>query len=201
MNDPRMPQQPWQGGGPQPAPGYPPAPPRKRRVWPWVLFGVFACIALLFGGCVALVGGAAHEVAKQEAQSTSVAPVGSEVRDGKFAFTVNSVDAPVSSVGDNEFMAKQAQGEYILVHVTIANIGDQSQTYIGNNQKLIDDQGKSYSDDSAAEMNLNKDIVTDINPGNKVAVALAFDVPKGTVPNAIEFHDSMFSGGVRVALK
>ncbi len=43
--------------------------------------------------------------------------------------------------------------------------------------------------------------VTDINPGNKISVAIAFDVSPGTVPATIEFHDSMFSGGVRVAVK
>ncbi|WP_405498352.1 DUF4352 domain-containing protein [Nocardia sp. NBC_00511] len=200
MTDPRIPQQPWQGGGQQPMPGYP-APPRKRRVWPWVFLGLFACIAVLFGGCAALMGGAAHEVAKQAAQSTSIAPVGSEVRDGKFAFTVTGVDAPVNTVGDNEFTSKQAQGEFILVHVDIANIGNQSQSYIGDNQKLIDDQGKSYSNDTIAVIDLNKDVVTDINPGNKVSVVLAFDVPQGTTPTAIEFHDSLFSNGTRVAIK
>jgi hypothetical protein len=35
----------------------------------------------------------------------------------------------------------------------------------------------------------------------KVSVVVAFDVPKGTVPVAVMLHDSMFSGGVKVALR
>jgi hypothetical protein len=40
----------------------------------------------------------------------------------------------------------------------------------------------------------------DINPGNEVKGKLIFDVPKPTKLTAIELHDSMFSGGVKVAL-
>ncbi|WP_435591016.1 DUF4352 domain-containing protein [Nocardia sp. bgisy118] len=64
----------------------------------------------------------------------------------------------------------------------------------------MDDQGRLYTNDTAAELNLDKDLAAEINPGNKISVILAFDVPKGTVPAAIEFHDSAFSGGARVAL-
>lgn len=189
---------------PQPAPGpHPPyyPPPRKRRVWPWVLLGVFAFFTLLFGGCIALIGTAANEVAESEEQSKIPAPVGTEVRDGKFAFLVTRVDPPVASVGDNEFFREEAQGEFVLVHVEVSNTGDQPQTYFGENQKLVDDQGRVYSNDTGAEFNLNKDLVTEINPGNKISAVLVFDVPKGTVATAVEFHDSAFSNGVRVALR
>lgn len=37
-------------------PYYP--PPKKRRVWLWVLLGGLGTLVLLFGGCMALVGGA-----------------------------------------------------------------------------------------------------------------------------------------------
>ncbi|MGX1779010.1 DUF4352 domain-containing protein [Nocardia brasiliensis] len=65
----------------------------------------------------------------------------------------------------------------------------------------IDTQGRSFTNDTAAELAVNPQLIGEINPGNKVAVMIVFDVPKGTDPAAIEFHDSMFSGGVRVALK
>ncbi|WP_280371201.1 MmpS family transport accessory protein [Nocardia wallacei] len=57
---------------PQHAPP-PPQRPRKRRVWPWVLLGVFI---LAVGGCVALVGTAANEVDKAiESSTVPAAPV------------------------------------------------------------------------------------------------------------------------------
>ncbi|MGV9414774.1 DUF4352 domain-containing protein [Nocardia sp. NPDC003693] len=198
MTNPQHPQQPWPTQ--PPAPHYP-QPPKKRRVWPWVLGGFFLCILVLFGGCTLLIGSAANEVAKQEEKRTVAEPLGTEVRDGKFAFQVTKVDPPVATVGTNEYLKKDAQGEYVLVYVDITNTADQPQTYFGDNQKLVDDQGRLYSHDTAAAYNVIKDLVTEINPGNKISAVLAFDVPKGTVPAAIEFHDSAFSGGVRVAIK
>ncbi|MEV0295109.1 DUF4352 domain-containing protein [Nocardia sp. NPDC050710] len=193
------PQQPWPG--PRPQAMHYPAPPKKRAIWPWVLFGVFTGALLLFGGCVALLSSAADEVAKGEEQRTSAAPAGAEVRDGKFGFVVTRVDPPVPTVGDNQFLKKDAQGEYVLVHIDVTNTGDRPQTYFGENQKLVDDQGRLYTNDTAAELNLNKNVISEINPGNKISVTLVFDVPRGTTPSAVEFHDSVFSGGVRVAVK
>ncbi|MBP2190311.1 DUF4352 domain-containing protein [Nocardia goodfellowii] len=132
---------------------------------------------------------------------SSTAPVGSEVRDGQFAFVVTAVDPPVPTVGAGEFWEKNAQGEYLLVHVTIRNIGNEARNFSGVNQILLDEQGREYTNDTMAELNLNKDLSADINPGNQVDAIIAFDVPKGSVPTAIEFHDSSFSGGARVALK
>ncbi|MFF2550274.1 DUF4352 domain-containing protein [Nocardia sp. NPDC058058] len=130
-----------------------------------------------------------------------MAAAGSEVRDGKFAFIVTAVDPAVATLGDNEILRKTAQGEYVVVHVDITNTGDKAQSYFGDNQKLIDDQGKQYSNDTAAELAVNTSLTAEINPGNKLSVSIPFDVPKGTVPAAIELHDSAFSGGARVALK
>ena len=60
------PQSPPPGYYPPPPPGYaqpyPPQaayyqrPPKKRRVWPWILGGTFIAMLLGIGGCVALVG-------------------------------------------------------------------------------------------------------------------------------------------------
>ncbi len=193
-----MPQS-WPNGQP-PVPNYPP-PQKKRAVWPWVLGGFLACVVLLFGGCAALISGIASEAGKQEEKRTTAAAAGTEVRDGKFGFLVTRVDPPVNTLGDNEFLRKDAQGEFVLVYVDVRNTGNSAQTYFGDNQKLVDDQGRLFTNDTAAEMNVNKDLVAEINPGNKLSVVLVFDVPKGTSPAAIEFHDSMFSGGARVAVK
>ncbi|VFA96619.1 Telomeric repeat-binding factor 2 [Nocardia cyriacigeorgica] len=52
-----------------------------------------------------------------------------------------------------------------------------------------------------AEINVNDHLSTPINPGNSVDVTIVFDVPVDTVPAALELHDSMFSGGAKVALR
>ncbi|MFD3702572.1 DUF4352 domain-containing protein [Nocardia sp. NPDC058658] len=176
-------------------------PPRKKKVWPWVLGGFALAVLALFGGCAALIGTAANEVAKAEESRSVAAPAGTEVRDGKFGFTVTKVDPPVTTVGDNQFLQKTAQGEFILVSVDVVNTSNVAQSYFGSNQKLIDDQGREFANDTAAEMNVNDQLSAEINPGNKTSMVLVFDVPVGTVPAAIEFHDSAFSDGARVAVK
>ncbi|MFI6869712.1 DUF4352 domain-containing protein [Nocardia sp. NPDC050406] len=194
MNYPQPPQQPGSGQYPQP-------PRRKSRTVLWVILGITGGMILLCGGCFGILAMSDKDSAPEKA-TAEVAPVGSAVRDGKFEFVVTGVDEPAGSVGDNPYMKKDAQGVYIVVRVDVTNIGDKPQTYFGENQKLIDAQGKQFTNDSMAEANINTNVIaTEINPGNKVPVAIAFDVPAGTDPVAIEFHDSMFSGGARVALK
>ncbi len=116
-------------------------------------------------------------------------------RDGKFEFTVNSVSAARSLGGEN------AQGEYVIVLMTVQNIGHVAQRYYGNNQKLIDSTGRQFSSDSYADIEANGALdETEINPGNHISVTVAFDVPPGTRPAQLVVHDSAFSGGARINL-
>ncbi|ONM47289.1 DUF4352 domain-containing protein [Nocardia donostiensis] len=202
------------GPQPYPQPFHPSIPPkRKMPVWPWILIGA---IILLCGGCFGIVGIAADNASDSDATFTSAAhpepgqpaeeksdtaPAGTSVRDGKFEFTVTAVEPPVQTVGDNPYLQSTAQGRYILVHVTVTNIGDKPQTYFSSNQKLFDDQGRRYENDTMAELNVNDHLSTPINPGNSIAVTIVFDVPAGTVPAALQLHDSVFSGGAKVALR
>jgi hypothetical protein len=101
----------------------------------------------------------------------------------------------------NQFMIEDAQGEFIILTLSVQNIGDEPQSYFGANQKLVDSSGREYSANSTADMWMNSGNTTgDINPGNQIQVRAAFDVPPGTVPAELEVHDSMFSGGARVRL-
>lgn len=197
------------------APPPPPAPaPKKGRKWPWIVGGV---VVLLF--IAGLVGGKKEDDKPASATPAASAPrsggsgatqaekaapgVGSEVRDGKFAFVVDKIDIGKSVVGrdDNQFMQKKAQGEWAVLSMTVANISDKPQTFFAENQKLIAG-GKTFSADSTASMYLVDDaLMTEINPGNKIDVKVAFDVPVGTEPDQVKLHDSAFSGGVTINLK
>jgi hypothetical protein len=141
--------------------------------------------------------------AESVAETPAVAPAGSAVRDGKFEFRVVNVTR-AAQAGDlsNPYMTVDAQGEFIIVTLTVQNIGDEPQSYFGANQKLIDTAGREYGSDSEASMWMNQEggIMSDINPGNSIQVRAAFDVPPGTQPAELELHDSMFSGGVSVRL-
>jgi hypothetical protein len=83
--------------------------------------------------------------------------------------------------------------------MSVANIGNEAQSYYGSNQKLVDTSHREYEPNSEADMWMNQG-TGDINPGNNIQVRAAFDVPPGTVPAELELHDSMLSGGVRLSL-
>ena len=130
------------------------------------------------------------------------AGLGDTVRDGKFSFKVTKVEKGVARVG-GEYLGSDAQGQYVLVYVTVKNIGDEAQLFSDSSQKLIDTRGRQYDPDSgAAALGLKNSnaFLNRINPGNAVNGILLFDVPKNFKIKAVELHDSIFSGGVTVAL-
>ena len=145
---------------------------------------------------------AGKPAAKPAAKKPGGARIGQPVRDGKFEFTVTRVQPGVTQVGAAG-LTKKAQGQFVLLHVTVKNIGGESQLFDGSSQIVYDAAGKKYSADSAAAIYLDQSqsFVNPINPGNAVAGIVAFDVPKTVVPVTAELHDSPFSGGVKVALR
>jgi Domain of unknown function (DUF4352) len=125
------------------------------------------------------------------AQSSSpTVSLSQEVRDGWFAFTVTRVNISTPTVGIHT-----AQGTFVVVDITVRNIGDEPRTMYCQNQKLKDVAGKTYDD--AVTLGGGEDVIN-INPGKKVRVTCAFDVPKGTLTAAIEIHDRANSPGASV---
>lgn len=221
------------GYPPQQPPQGPPPPPYQQTVivqkkgggcLKAVLIGVAALLALgflatLFGG--GSDGGSGGTASSTSAPASSAGEsgkgssggtekrkaaepgIGDVVRDGRFAFKVTKVRAGLSQVGEG-FTASTAQGQYVLVHLTVKNIGDEAQLFHGSSQKLIDTKGRQFDADvGAAALHLKDSnaFLNNINPGNAVNGILLFDVPKNVTLKAIELHDSPFSGGVTVSLR
>ncbi|MBE1537351.1 DUF4352 domain-containing protein [Actinomadura algeriensis] len=221
---PQYPHGPHQG-----PPVYPAAPPPRRR-GKGCLYAVVGGVAALFlmGACGVIVssasdpaatsseagtgtdanagagaGGEGADDAKPEKKKEKVTNgIGREYRDGKFAFTVTKVQKGVARVG-NEYAGSEAQGQFVLVHITVENIGDEARMFDGTNQTLVDTKGREFQADTEAAIWSNeetKSFLEQINPGNSVKGVVIFDVPKNVKLKAIELHDSMFSGGVTVPL-
>lgn len=128
--------------------------------------------------------------------------LGDVVKDGKFAFKVSKVEKGLSQVGEG-FTVSKAQGQYVLIHLTVKNIGDKAQMFSDSAQKLIDAKGRTFDADSGAAVLGLRDsnaFLNNINPGNAVNGILLFDVPKDIKLKAVELHDSVFSDGVTVSL-
>lgn len=134
----------------------------------------------------------------------AMAKIGEVARDGKFEFTVASMECGKASVGTNEYLTKQAQGQFCLVNVTVKNIGNEAQTFDSSSQYLYDAANAKFSADSTASLYANPQgstFLNQINPGNSATGILVFDLPKDKSPIIAELHDSSFSGGVKVSLQ
>jgi len=181
------------------APYVSPHTPTNRRAVVAVL-GIIGAVVVL-----GMIGNAVSDKDKPRSRTSSsfvapLAPAGSSVRDGELEFQVlDMTRSGVAGKPGNQYMREFAQGEFIVLQVSVGNIGNKPQAFFGANQKLIDTAGREYAANSSVDMWLNG-YVGDINPGNAVRVTMAFDVPPGTVADALEVHDSMFSGGTRVGI-
>ncbi|BCY13186.1 DUF4352 domain-containing protein [Actinoplanes sp. L3-i22] len=197
---------------------FPPAPtPKKKSKWPWIVGGFVGLTLIACGSAIASGGddtapteaadvatttGAATKTEKAEKKDETPG-LGQAAKDGKFQFTVTGVKCGATKVG-SDFLNQKAQGQFCLIDLTIKNIGKEAQTFLDSEQKAYDAKKVEYSVDSAAAMYANGDnqiLFQEINPGNTVKGKLVFDVPKGTKLTELDLHDSMFSGGVKVALR
>jgi hypothetical protein len=127
--------------------------------------------------------------------------LGDPVRDGQFEFVVRSVDCGAASVGEG-FGRHTALGQFCLVSLRVENTGDEGRTFGVGQQYLFDQDGKRHDPDLAATAGNGGDRLwgTLLNPGQRLAGTLVYDVPESAVPARVELHDALFSGGVSVTL-
>ena len=128
---------------------------------------------------------------------SSTPPPGAGATDGPLTFTVTGVESGTTvSDPSNDFLSKDAQGEFIVVHLTVQNTSPDPGQFLGTFQKLKA-AGQVYSIDDEATFYVGGGFV-DIPAGGQVDVGLAYDVPPGTVPESIELHADPTSAGVEL---
>jgi Domain of unknown function (DUF4352) len=149
----------------------------------------------------ALDGGA--DDASTQAETDAPTPrIGEAAADGDFSFVVTGVECGATTIGGS-YVNTTAQGQFCIVNLTVTNIGDEAQSFFGDNTVLLNGQGQEFSADSSAAIYLedSSSLYEEVNPGNSLNSRVVFDVPPGMVPTAMELHDSAFSGGVTVLLQ
>lgn len=179
---------------------------KKRIILPLAVLLLILIIQLMTRGSTdeastANAGPAAAAPTQAASPDSGIPGIGAKVRDGKFEFVVTGVERPGKTLTSQFGTTETAQGEYVIVRVSVTNIGDEAQMLDSSGQRLINDKGQEFSPSSAI-MSLKgaeKFFLQNINPGNTVAGApLLFDVARGTKIATVELHDSPFSDGVKV---
>jgi hypothetical protein len=141
----------------------------------------------------------ASKTQTQTHSESPTAPAGSgQATDSGITFAVDSVENAPTVTYQDASVEKSAQGEYVVVHMTVLNSGDAPATFLGTLQKLKAG-GTTYPIDDEATFYLNGGLA-ELNPGDQADVGLAFDVPPGTVPETLEVHGDPVSPGVDLPL-
>ena len=125
-------------------------------------------------------------------------PVGGATVDGPLSFTVSGVETGPTVSSTDAPVEKTAQGEYIVVRVSVVNTSDAPAQFLGTLQKLHAG-GTTYNIDDEATFYVGGGFV-EIPPGGEVVVGVAYDVPPGTVAESIELHTDPLSPGVQLPL-
>jgi|SRR4051794_21271565 hypothetical protein len=188
---------------------YDPRPQRRPPLKPLyaVLLGLGAIVVLLVAGAAAqryTTKESAAATATPARRTTPAAPgVGAAVRDGKFEFVVAQVDCSHTSLGQ-EHLKRTAKGKFCVVSLSLRNIAGGSQYFLSYAQKAFDGSGAGYGVDEIADLYVNRDTKTfldKVNPGERVAGKIVFDIPKTVTLATLELHDSPLSGGVKVSCR
>jgi hypothetical protein len=195
-----------------PPPGWHPDPSRGPKRRQRLLIGVGAVAVLVL---LARLG--SHSSNNDSSSTTTTttttrfyapaAPMGQEVRDGTFAFTVTGVEKS-PTVGDHT-----ARGEYVVVSMTVTNIKRSEHGFSAADQILTDTVGDRYkarwlqasksaggTDWGAGYSSPHFRDGDEITPEHYIAANVIFDVPRGAQPGLIVLHDSSLSNGAPVSL-
>lgn len=122
------------------------------------------------------------------------------VNDGGLTFEVTGVDVTSTVTSPTtDVLSKEAQGEFIVVSLTVTNNGTEAGSYNAQLQKLRA-MGSTFDADPEASFYVGT-IYEDINPGNSLDTAIVFDVPVGTQPEAIELYGTAVSVGAEVTFE
>src|SRR6185295_7349813 len=140
-------------------------PARKSGRDPKVLIGLGAAVVVLIAVLVTAVvltlntrvgeDSVTHRPAEATASSTPDPEAATEVRDGNSSFVITGV-TQVDAVADQEFpeiqkaaQGEAAQGEYVIVKMTVTNVGNEPQTFFASFNTLSDGSTVYQSDDEA----------------------------------------------------
>lgn len=146
------------------------APPRRRKVWPWVLLAVILVPVLAFGACAALVGGAVSAVDQARQGGTVALGETFTYQDG----LALSAAVPTPYDAGNEFIVADNETAYESV-ITVVNGTDSpvGASLILTNATVNNTPATQVFDEGAL-------VTQDIAPGQTLQLPFRFKVTEGT---------------------
>lgn len=139
-----------------------------------------------------------------QSRSTGATPItGTSFRDGSLEFTVlDTVRANQAGEAGNPALSIAAKGVYLIVGLSIRNVGTTPVIFLDRDQSLVDGTGATFAPSMAADIYANRGVrTTSIDPGGELQVRLAFDVPVDISPARLILRESGSSGGVAVPFR
>ncbi|OCB43950.1 hypothetical protein A5721_22945 [Mycobacterium vulneris] len=109
--------------------------------------------------------------------------VGEPITDGSLRFTVHGLRRYSGAV-----KAARPAGEYLIVSLTVQNVGDAPVQYFTESQQLVID-GKQHPADILAAVYLSPQSADYIQPGLAIDIETPFDVPIGSLPEAVLLNE------------
>lgn len=174
------------------APQAAPLPQRqKRKVWPWVLGGIFLVILLGFGACAAFVGSVANEISKDSPVTIQAPNGGTETTDSGPSFAGKQdgdtgVQAGGSVASDGVTTTstpltktEQFGNAYLCTQVTIKNDSDEAASFnAAFDWKLQDPTGTTRM---ASLFGGDNDLSAgEVAPGGTAKGDVCFESPQGS---------------------
>jgi Domain of unknown function (DUF4352)/Protein of unknown function (DUF2510) len=113
------------------------------------------------------------------------------------SFLITAVDSATTITSpDNEYLTKDAQGEFIIVTMDVTDTGTETANYSASLQKLLSG-GTAFEPDLEASYYLGS-AFEQLAPGDQITATIVYDVPPGTVPDGIELHGDGIGPGITV---
>lgn len=141
---------------------------------------------------------------EKEAKKEEPKELSKEGESSKVKITVGSVET-LESVG-TEHINEKAQGVFKVVELTLTNNQKDAITLSSNSFKLVDNQNREFSPNSAAQIKLNvanggnsKFLLEKLNPGLSQTGKIVFDVPKDVQGLVLKARGGMM--GKEITLK
>jgi Domain of unknown function (DUF4352) len=148
-----------------------------------------------------VASGADHSKASSGADHAS-GKVGQAVTNAGTTYKVTHVRT-ADSIGDPDILGARADGEFVIVDLSLTNNKDETKTFLDSTAKLVTQDGKKYETSDKAVMAFGDKslLLKDIQPDLTTRGKLAFDVPPSKVSGSTLVIDDIWgSGNIKVDL-